>query len=124
MRPVSAFDELHSIAPQLVWAGIAARSVHGERLTMAVVELDAGAVVAEHRHDHEQIGLVVRGTIDFRIGGERRELRPGAAYVIPSNIPHDAVAGAEGAVVIDVFAPVREEWKHQEELETRAPRWP
>ncbi len=121
---MSAFDHLDSIAPRQVWEAIAARSVHGERLTMAVVELDPGAVAAEHSHDNEQLGLVLQGTLDFRIGDERRELGPGTTYLIPSNTPHMATAGPDGAVVIDVFAPIRADWKAMEPLEPRLPRWP
>jgi quercetin dioxygenase-like cupin family protein len=121
---VSAFEELRAIAPREVWEGILARSVHGERLTMAVVELAPGAHAREHRHDHEQLGVVLVGLITFRIGDERQELSPGATYVIPSNVLHEATAGPEGCVVIDIFAPVREEWKGIEPLEPAEPRWP
>ena len=121
---MSTFDHVESIAPRQVWEAIAARSVHGQRLTLAVVELDPGAVAAEHSHDNEQLGLVLNGSLDFRIGDERRELGPGATYVIPSNTPHMAIAGPEGAVVVDVFAPVRAEWQALEPLDVRAPRWP
>jgi quercetin dioxygenase-like cupin family protein len=121
---VSAFEELGAIAPREVWEGILARSVHGERLTMAVVELAPGAQAREHRHDHEQLGIVLEGVITFRIGDERRELSHGATYVIPSNVPHEAIAGPDGCVVIDIFAPVREEWKAIPPLEPAEPRWP
>jgi len=121
---VSAFEELRAIAPREVWEGILARSVHGERLTMAVVELAPGAQAREHQHDHEQLGIVLEGAITFRIGDERRELSRGGTYVIPSNVPHEAVAGPEGCVVIDIFAPVREEWKAIDALDPAEPRWP
>jgi quercetin dioxygenase-like cupin family protein len=121
---VSAFDELPAIAPREVWDGIMARSEHGERLTLAVVELDPGAHARPHAHDHEQLGLVLQGTIEFRIGDERRTLEPGATYVIPSDVEHEAIAGPGGAVVVDVFAPVREEWRALEPREASSPRWP
>lgn len=121
---MSAFEELRAIAPREVWEGILARSVHGERLTMAVVELAPGAHAREHRHDHEQLGIVLEGQITFAIGDERRDLSPGDTYVIPSNVPHEAIAGPEGCTVIDIFAPVREEWKAIEPREPARPRWP
>jgi quercetin dioxygenase-like cupin family protein len=121
---MSAFGDVGSLAPQRIWDHVAGRSVHGERLTMTVVELDPGAVVAEHSHDHEQLGVVIRGSVDFRIGDERQELGPGGTWSIPSNVPHDVVAGPQGAVLIDVFAPVREEFRTLDQLEQRPPRWP
>jgi quercetin dioxygenase-like cupin family protein len=121
---VSAFDELRSLPPTEVWERIVARSEHGERLTLAVVELEPGAHAREHSHDHEQLGLVLQGSIEFRIGEERRTLEPGATYVIPSNVVHEAIAGPNGAVVVDVFAPVREEWRALEAREPTEPLWP
>lgn len=46
---------------------------------------------------------MIEGTVDFEIGGERRLLKPGDTYVIPGNVPHEAVAGSEGRVLIDVL---------------------
>jgi quercetin dioxygenase-like cupin family protein len=121
---VGAFSDLGTIAPQQIWERIAARSLHGERITLSVVELDPDAVVAEHSHENEQLGMVLRGTIDFRVGDERRELGPGGTWRIPANTLHEATAGPEGAVVIDVFAPPRDDFRELDSLEQRAPRWP
>lgn len=121
---MGAFSDLGAIAPQQIWERIAARSLHGERITLSVVELDADAVVAEHSHENEQLGIVLRGTIDFRIGDERRELGPGETWCIPANTLHEATAGAEGAVVLDVFSPPRDDFRQLAPLERRPPRWP
>lgn len=113
---MSAFDHVDTILPQPVWDGIVARPVHGERLTVAVV--------AEHSHDHEQIGIVLRGSIRFRVGDEERELGPGGTWRIASQTPHDATAGPDGATVIDVFAATRDDWAAIEQQEPRPERWP
>jgi quercetin dioxygenase-like cupin family protein len=97
-----------------------ARSVHGDRITMSVVELDPGALVAEHSHENEQLGIVLRGTMDFRVGDERRELGPGGTWCIPANAPHEATAGPQGAVVIDVFAPPRDDFRELPSLGHRS----
>ena len=121
---MSAFDDLARIAPRQVWDRIVARSVDGERITMAVVELDPGAVASEHAHENEQLGIVLQGSMSFRVGDEKRELAPGETWTIPANTPHEAIAGPEGAVVIDVFAPPRDDWNALEPLPLRASRWP
>ena len=110
---MSAFDDVRSIVPRKVWEGITARAVHGERLTLAVVELEPGAIAETHSHDHEQLGLVLRGSIRFRVGDEERELGPGETWEIPSNTPHRAEAGPDGATVLDLFAPPRSEWEQR-----------
>jgi quercetin dioxygenase-like cupin family protein len=107
-----------------IWESIAARVVHGERISMAVVELDPGALVPEHRHPNEQLGIVLRGLMTFRVGDETRELGPGGTWRILSDEPHEARAGPEGAVVIDVFTPPRDDWNVIDPDPHRDPWWP
>jgi quercetin dioxygenase-like cupin family protein len=121
---VAGFDDIRELPLRPIWDGIKARIVHGERLLLGVVELDPGAVAQEHHHEHEQLGLVIHGAVIFRIGDETRELGPGEMYTIPSNVPHEATAGSDGCVLIDVFAPVREDWVALEPANPREPRWP
>ena len=120
----SAFQALNSLRPHLLRAGMAARVVNGERLTMAVVDLDPGATLQEHKHENEQLGFVVSGTITMRIGTERKELRVGDAYAIRSLVPHEAVAGPGGCTVLDVFAPVRADWADLPRTDPAPGRWP
>ena len=121
---MSAFDEIATLRPLDIWNGVLARVVHGERLTLAVVELDPRSVVSEHSHENEQLGIVLRGTVTFRVGDETRELEPGATWRIPSNTPHEVHAGPEGAVVIDVFGPPRDDWSGVASTDPRPPLWP
>jgi quercetin dioxygenase-like cupin family protein len=121
---MSAFDELHAIGPLPIWDGVIARGVEGKEMTLAIVELDPGAVVAEHHHPNEQLGIVLSGSMTFRIGDETRDIGPGATYVIPADLPHQATAGPDGAVVLDVFAPLRSDWHAFEAREPTTPRWP
>ena len=121
---MSYFDDVRSIVSRRVWDGITARAVHGDRLTLAVVELEPGAIAEEHSHEHEQLGMVLRGSIRFRVGDEEHELRPGETWKIPSNTPHRAEAGPDGASVIDLFAPPRSEWEQGEPGEAGSGRWP
>jgi quercetin dioxygenase-like cupin family protein len=120
---VAALRDLAEFDLQEIWDGVAARSVHGDRLTLAVVELDAGTVVPEHSHDNEQLGIVLRGSLTFRVGDETRALEAGGTWRIPSDVPHEVHVGPDGAVVIDVFAPARDDWRDRHMLE-RPPRWP
>jgi quercetin dioxygenase-like cupin family protein len=121
---VSAFDQLSAIAPIDIWTGVIARTVEGSQCSFAVVELDPGSVVAEHSHPNEQLGLVVSGSVAFRVGDETRELGPGSTWRIPPNVPHEVHTGADGAVVVDVFAPAREDWRALERSQPKSPRWP
>jgi len=91
--------------------GIRARPAHGDRITLAVVELDPGVRMPEHRHPNEQVGVVVRGEFTFTVGGETRVRRPGDMWVIPPDVPHSVEAtGAAGCTVVESFSPPRSEW--------------
>jgi quercetin dioxygenase-like cupin family protein len=121
---MSAFADLGTLGPQDIWNGVSVRAVHGERITLGVVELDPNAAVPEHSHENEQLGLVLQGSMTFRVGDESCELGPGGAWNIPANVPHEVTAGPEGAVVLDVFAPTRDDWSRFEPQPQREPRWP
>ena len=112
------------MSPQQIWDGVLGRSVHGERVTLGVIELDPGSVVPEHSHENEQLGVVLSGSLVFRVGDETRELGPGGTWRIPANTPHAVETGPKGAVVIDVFSPVRDDWDALEREAPRSPRWP
>ena len=108
-----------------VWGDtVQARVVVGENASLAVVELAPDALVPGHQHVHEQLGICVEGEITFTIGEETRTLGPGGTWRIPSDRPHHAVAGPHGAVVIDIFAPVRADWAGLPRSAPRAGRWP
>jgi quercetin dioxygenase-like cupin family protein len=121
---MGTFTSFASERPYKIWSGAVARAVHGDRITMAAVDLDPDVEVPEHRHDNEQLGFVLRGRVTMVIAGEARELRPGETYAIPSGVPHSARSGPEGATVMDVFAPVRADWEKAERLEPSRGGWP
>jgi quercetin dioxygenase-like cupin family protein len=121
---MSAFADVSSLDLQRIWDGVHARVVHGEKITLGVIELDPNGVVPEHRHENEQLGICVSGSLVFRVGDESRELGPGETWTIPGNVPHEVHVGPEGAVVIDVFVPPRADWREAERVDRRAPRWP
>lgn len=121
---MTTFQELHDIRPHVLREGVSARAVTGERMTLAVVDLEPNATVPEHKHENEQLGFVITGTITMRIGSDKRELNPGDTYTIPTNVPHEATAGKDGATVVDAFAPLREDWADLKRIAPSAGRWP
>ncbi len=121
MKTFKAFSDM---SPILLAEGLTARAVNGERITMALVDLEPNSKSPDHHHENEQLGFVVKGSIEFRVGDDKRVLHAGDSYVIPSDVPHQAVAGAEGATVLDIFAPVRADWEKLDRLEPTPGRWP
>jgi quercetin dioxygenase-like cupin family protein len=118
------YDAVAELPPAQIWDGVVARIVNGERLTIGFVDLDPKVAVPEHRHENEQVGFVLRGSITMVIGGESKTLSVGNAYRIASQLPHSATAGAGGATVVDVFAPVRADWDKAPRLKPFPGGWP
>ena len=57
LGPMSAFASIHWLDHLRIWDGVTAQAVEGDRVTLAVVDLEPGASVLEHRHDNEQLGF-------------------------------------------------------------------
>jgi unsaturated pyranuronate lyase len=109
--PAARIVRLDAVAPFLLADGVHARALFGDSAMLNLVELEPGAVVPEHSHPHEQLGIGLRGLIVMIFDGEEHPLGPMEAMHIPSGVVHGAYAGPEGAVVLDVFVPVREDFR-------------
>ena len=114
---MTTFQPVANLRQIVLADGVVARAVEGERMTMAVVDLEPNSVVAEHRHENEQLGFIIRGSMTMRIGDEILELHAGDTYTIPSHVEHGAAAGPDGCTAADVFAPVRGDWEHRDHIE-------
>ena len=99
-----------SIPPKTLAPGIAGHYAHGDKCTFGLVHLQKGSEVPLHSHPHEQITYIIKGQLQMVIDGEDCLLEQGMYYVISSNVMHSAVALAD-CELIDVFSPVREEYK-------------
>jgi quercetin dioxygenase-like cupin family protein len=90
--------------------GVAARVVTAESMTVAHVQIKAGAMLAEHKHPHEQVVNVIEGELELTVEGKPHSLTPGKVMVLPPNVPHAGRAVTDCRVV-DVFHPVREDFR-------------
>jgi quercetin dioxygenase-like cupin family protein len=101
---------------------IARRIISGERAMIAHVYLAEGAVVPRHEHDNEQLTYILEGALEFELGdgdeAETRVVRAGEVLLIPSNLPHSAVA-LEDTLDVDVFAPPRQDWLDKDDAYLR-----
>jgi quercetin dioxygenase-like cupin family protein len=91
--------------------GVTAKALFGEAAMLNLVELEPGAAVALHSHPNEQLGLIVRGSLTLVVDGADHVLSQMDAYSLPGDVEHEAIAGPEGALVLDVFHPVREDYR-------------
>ena len=93
---------------------ISRRLFTGERMMIAHVYLDKGAIVPTHQHENEQLTYILEGSLRFWIGDpaqgvEELVVSAGEVLYIPSNVPHKAEA-LEDTFDLDVFSPPRQDW--------------
>ena len=99
------------ISPKQISDLAVRRSVCGENLMVTRYEVKAGSEFGAHRHPEEQMGYVIRGCIEFFVGEpESRFLfETGTFFRFAPNEPHRSRV-LEDSLVIDVFAPPRQEY--------------
>jgi quercetin dioxygenase-like cupin family protein len=101
------FDE---VAPFALSDGVTGRPLFGTGAMINLIEFEPGATVPLHSHPHEQLGIVLRGVQVLIVDGVEHEMGPMQGYVLPGGVEHAARCGPEGATVVDVFQPVREDY--------------
>jgi quercetin dioxygenase-like cupin family protein len=107
------FIRFDDVAAFTLVEGVEGRPLFGDGVMMNLIEFEAGATVPLHSHPHEQLGIVLRGMQALVVEGVARELGPMEGYVLPGHVEHSAYCGPEGATVIDVFCPVREDYRER-----------
>jgi quercetin dioxygenase-like cupin family protein len=88
-------------------AGVKGSVRLGAELSAALFRLEPGAVVPRHHHVNEEFGQVLSGTLELEAGNETSELVEGDSFLIPGNVPHAAVAGPQGCLLLECYAPAR-----------------
>jgi quercetin dioxygenase-like cupin family protein len=100
-----------SVTPVEMLSGVYRKTLtDGSRMMLCEVALNANAVVPMHTHPHEQTGYLARGRLRLTIGNDVRDLSPGDAWMIPGDVPHEAVA-LEKSLLVDIFSPPRDEYR-------------
>jgi quercetin dioxygenase-like cupin family protein len=107
------FVRLDAVRAFELAAGVSGRPLFGEEAMLNLIRFEPGATVPLHSHAHEQLGIVLEGMQALVVEGEAHELGPLEAYVIPGGIEHSAYCGPEGSLVLDVFAPIREDYRER-----------
>lgn len=99
-----------TIPVERVGEGIERQMIWGTRLMVCRLRLAPHVVTPVHTHPHEQITIVERGRVRFKIDGAERVSSPGDVLHFPSQCEHGATMLDEEVVLIDIFSPVREDF--------------
>ncbi len=111
--------------------GFRRRIITGDHLQLCFWRIAGGATGSfMHQHEsNEQLGIIMRGGLDFRIGQPDTEtrsvLREGDVYLAPASIWHgDSVfigdAEYDECWILDIFSPPRDDFRLAQEQATDA----
>jgi len=106
-----SIDDLDTGIKRVLGDGISTRIFCGEEAMLSVVTIEPNAKGKIHSHPQEQWGFLIEGS-GIRIqGGEQIVIKKGDFWQTPGGVDHGIIGGPNGAKVLDVFSPPRNEYK-------------
>ena len=106
----SYFVDKSDCARRTIFPGVEIFAMAGEQMMLSLVEFQPGAVVEEHSHPNEQMGMLIEGRAHFFVGEENKILQPGDMWRIPGGVRHRVVALDGPVKALDFFYPIRPEY--------------
>ena len=90
--------------------GAKSRLIIGDKIMVSFIEMDPGMKFPIHKHNSEQIMIVLEGSIKQKIGEKEVILQEGDVLVMESNLIHGGEVSIDGCKAIDIFVPPREDY--------------
>ena len=81
----------------------------GENVVVARVEVKQSACTEPHKHDNEELIIVLSGAWKFYLPGRELVLRQNQVLQIPPGVEHSSEA-IEDTVALDICTPTRYDW--------------
>ena len=107
----SFFPTPDELGRHIIFGNIPIKTLSGDQVQIALVDIPADGVVEWHSHVNEQMGYIVSGRVRFQIGDQDKVLHIGEMYRIPGGVKHRVTPVGGPARVLDVFHPVRDEYR-------------
>lgn len=102
-----------SLPKEVVRKGVERSGFRGDDVLLVMNRLEPGMDTNPHSHPFEQVVYIVDGEVRFHIGDETFDAGPGSLIRIPPDVEHYAEPlGDKPALNLDVFAPIREDYRH------------
>lgn len=108
------FFNLHDLSQGIardLTDGVRTRIFPGENVMISVVRITPNRAGEIHHHPQEQWGVMLEGSGVRIQDGVEHPVKAGDFWQTPGNVPHGFIGGPDGAVILDIFSPPREEYK-------------
>jgi quercetin dioxygenase-like cupin family protein len=90
--------------------GMKTHIISAEKITLSFVSAEPNAQLPPHRHENEQMMLVLEGDGDYIIEGKLYHVQEGDVVVLPPNTEHGGYDSSKGCRLIDIFSPPRQDF--------------
>lgn len=104
--PIVDFDK---IQPQYLSGSYCRRIATAKNLAVARIEAESGSTTHSHRHNNEEVIILLQGCWRFRFPSGEVTLLPNQILIIPPGVEHSSEV-VENVVAIDVCSPGRTDW--------------
>ncbi|MDB4238828.1 cupin domain-containing protein [Alphaproteobacteria bacterium] len=104
-------NDLDSGIKRVLGEGVSTRIFCGDQSMLSIVSIDANAEGKIHSHPQEQWGFLIEGSGVRIQGGEKISIKKGDFWQTPGGVEHGIIGGPEGAKILDIFSPPRDEYK-------------
>jgi len=91
--------------------GMETRIFAGDQAMLSVVRAEPNAVGSIHSHPEEQWGVLLESSGVRIQDGVEHPVTAGDFWRTPGGVEHGLTSGPDGAVVIDIFAPPRDDYR-------------
>ena len=91
--------------------GMETRIFPGDNLMLSVLRIAPNRAGEIHVHPQEQWGVLLEGSGTRIQDGVEHAVSAGDFWQTPGQVPHGFTAGPEGALVLDIFSPPRDEYR-------------
>lgn len=104
---------------EFVREGVERVGFRGDNVIMVWNWITPGMKLNPHQHPFDQLAVLINGRARYHVGDEVFEMKEGSMLHIPADVMHYIEPiGGETALNLDVFAPVRDDYKHLVEYQS------
>ncbi|KRB83519.1 cupin domain-containing protein [Noviherbaspirillum sp. Root189] len=109
----------NSLPREVVRKGVERCGFRGENAIVVMNWVEPDIKINPHTHDFEQLAICIEGRFNYHVGDQVFEMTPGSMLVVPPHTVHYVEPTSdEVALNLDVFSPVRDDYKHLVEYQT------